>query len=69
MLFATADRSIRALLVLARTTGQRPLRADEIAAATGAPQNCMAKTLNALQNPSVFAAIKGMNVGKPGAGE
>ena len=48
MLSCTADYALRAILVLARTGSDRPLRADEIADATGAPRNYLAKTLNAL---------------------
>ena len=48
MLSATADHAVRAVLALASRGGRRPLRADEIAAATGAPHNYLGKTLNAL---------------------
>jgi Rrf2 family transcriptional regulator, iron-sulfur cluster assembly transcription factor len=58
MLSATADYALRATLVLARTPG-RPLRADEIAAATGAPRNYMAKTLNALARAGILTSARG----------
>ena len=48
MLSCTADYALRAILLLARVGSDRPLRADEIADATGAPRNYLAKTLNAL---------------------
>jgi len=58
MLSATADHAIRAVLVLARARG-RVMRADEIAAATGAPQNYMAKTLNALAKSGLVTSARG----------
>ena len=61
MLSATADHAVRALLFLARATGRtgRPMRADEIAAATGAPQNYLAKTLNALAKAGIVTSARG----------
>ena len=56
---ATADHAIRALLVLARTPGCQFMRADEIAAATGAPRNYMAKTLNALAKAEIVTSERG----------
>jgi Rrf2 family iron-sulfur cluster assembly transcriptional regulator len=57
MLSATADHAVRALLVLARA--RRVMRADEIATATGAPQNYMAKTLNALARAGIVSSARG----------
>ena len=57
MLSATADHAVRAVLVLARA--QRFMRADEIAAATGAPQNYLAKTLNALAKSGIVNSARG----------
>jgi Rrf2 family iron-sulfur cluster assembly transcriptional regulator len=45
MLSSTADYAVRAILLLARHRGGPALRAEEIARATGAPSNYMAKTL------------------------
>jgi Rrf2 family iron-sulfur cluster assembly transcriptional regulator len=62
----TADYALRAILVLARATRERPgtaLRADEIAEATGAPRNYLAKTLNALAKAKLLASARG-----PGGG-
>ena len=61
MLSATADHAVRAVLVLARAArGQRrPLRADEIAEATGAPHNYMGKTLNALAKSGIVVSARG----------
>jgi len=57
MLSATADHAVRAVLALARARGC--MRADEIAAATGAPQNYMAKTLNALAKTGIVTSARG----------
>jgi Rrf2 family transcriptional regulator, iron-sulfur cluster assembly transcription factor len=57
MLSATADHAIRAVLVLARA--HRFMRADEIADATGAPHNYMAKTLNALAKTGLVTSARG----------
>jgi Rrf2 family iron-sulfur cluster assembly transcriptional regulator len=57
MLSATADHAVRAMLVLARA--RRVMRADEIATATGAPQNYMAKTLNALARSGLVTSSRG----------
>jgi Rrf2 family protein len=59
VLSSTADYALRAILVLAREYGRRPLRADEIADATGAPRNYMAKTLNALVKAGLLTSSRG----------
>lgn len=59
MLSSTADYALRAILVLARGFGQRPLRADEIADATGTPRNYTAKTLNALAKAGLVTSSRG----------
>jgi Rrf2 family iron-sulfur cluster assembly transcriptional regulator len=59
MLSTTSDHALRALLVLGRHYGQRPLRADEIAVATGAPRNYLAKTLNALAKEGLVSSARG----------
>lgn len=59
MLSNTADYAIRAILVLARHYGGRPVHAEEIAAATGAPRNYLAKTLNALAKAHVVRSTRG----------
>jgi Rrf2 family transcriptional regulator, iron-sulfur cluster assembly transcription factor len=61
MLSATADHAVRAVLALARASagGRRQLRADEIAVATGAPHNYLAKTLNALAKAGVVTSTRG----------
>lgn len=59
MLSCTADYALRAILLLARTGSDRPLRADEIADATGAPRNYLAKTLNALAKAGLLTSARG----------
>ena len=59
MLSNTADYALRAMLVLARAHGRRPVRADEIADATGAPRNYLAKTLNALAKAGLVVSARG----------
>jgi Rrf2 family protein len=59
MLSTTSDYALRAILVLARRHGGRPVRADEIADATGAPRNYLAKTLNALAKAGVVTSARG----------
>ena len=59
MLSVTADHALRALLVLGRHYGQRPVRADEIADATGAPRNYLAKTLNVLAKARLVDSARG----------
>lgn len=59
MLSSTSDYALRAALLLARHQGGRPLRADEIAEATGAPRNYMAKTLNALAKAGIVTSSRG----------
>jgi Rrf2 family protein len=55
----TSDYALRAVLVIAREYQRRPLRADEIAASTGAPRNYLAKTLNALAKAGVLTSARG----------
>jgi Rrf2 family transcriptional regulator, iron-sulfur cluster assembly transcription factor len=59
MLSATSDYAVRAVLVLARSYGHRPLRADELADATAAPRNYLAKTLNALAKAGIVTSARG----------
>ena len=59
MLSSTADYALRAVLFLGASYGKDPVRADEIANATGAPHNYLAKTLNALAKSGVVASSRG----------
>ena len=58
MLSSTSDYALRAILFLARHDGTAR-RADEIAQATGAPRNYMAKTLNALAKAGIVSSARG----------
>lgn len=58
MISATSEYALRAVLVLAQAGG-RTVRADEIAAAIGAPRNYLAKTLNALAKHGVVTSARG----------
>ena len=59
MLSSTSDYALRAILVLAQATDGRPLRADQIARATGSPANYLAKTLNALAKAGLVNSTRG----------
>jgi Rrf2 family protein len=59
MLSSTSDYALRALLVLAQADHGRPVRADEIARATGSPANYLAKTLNALAKAGIVSSARG----------
>ena len=59
MLSSTSDYALRAILVLAQASDGRPLRADQIARATGSPANYLAKTLNALAKTGLVTSTRG----------
>ena len=59
MLSSTSDYALRAILVLAQAERGQPMRADEIARATGSPANYLAKTLNALAKAGLVASARG----------
>jgi len=59
MLSSTSDYALRAILVLAQASDGRPLRAEQIARATGSPPNYLAKTLNALAKAGFVASTRG----------
>jgi Rrf2 family protein len=59
MLSTTSDHALRAVLVLARHYGQRPVRANEIAEQTATPANYLGKTLNALAKAGVVTSSRG----------
>jgi Rrf2 family protein len=58
LLSVTAEYALRAVLVLAQDPA-RPMRADEIAAAIGAPRNYLAKTLNSLAKARITTSTRG----------
>jgi Rrf2 family protein len=59
MLSSTSDYALRAILVLAQAEHGRPMRADEVARATGSPANYLAKTLNALAKTGLVTSARG----------
>ena len=59
VLTKTGDYALRALLVLARRGVGRPLPADALAEATGAPANYMGKTLHALARAGLVRGTRG----------
>lgn len=59
MLSSTSDYALRAILVLAQAEHGRPMRADEVARATGSPANYLAKTLNALAKLGIVRSARG----------
>lgn len=59
MVSLTADYALRAMLLLAQPDTTRALRADEIAEATGAPRNYMAKVLNAVAKAGLITSARG----------
>ena len=59
MISLTADYALRAMLLIARPETARALRADEIADATGAPRNYMAKVLNAVAKAGLITSARG----------
>ena len=63
MLSHTSDYALRAALVLGRAYGRKTVRVDEIADATGAPRNYLAKVLNALAKAGVVTSARGPSGG------
>jgi Rrf2 family protein len=59
MVSLTAEYALRAMLLLAKPETTRALRADEIADATGAPRNYMAKVLNAIAKAGLVTSARG----------
>jgi Rrf2 family transcriptional regulator, iron-sulfur cluster assembly transcription factor len=59
LLSSTSDYALRAILMLAQADSGRPMRADEIARAIGAPANYLAKTLNALAKAGIVTSARG----------
>jgi Rrf2 family protein len=56
---STSDYALRAVLVLAQAEPGSPMRADEIARATGSPANYLAKTLNTLAKVGIVTSARG----------
>jgi len=63
MLSQTAEHALRAVLYLARQDGSRPVAADRVASALGAPANYLSKTLNALAKRGILTSTPGRRGG------
>jgi Rrf2 family protein len=59
MLTRTAEHALRAIIFLARQPDDRPVSAETVAAALGAPANYLAKTLGALANAGILRGRRG----------
>jgi Rrf2 family protein len=59
MISQTAEYAVRATLYLARVNATRPVPAETIAAALGAPANYMSKTLNQLARVGIVGGVRG----------
>jgi Rrf2 family protein len=59
MLSQTAEYALRATLYLARQPHGRPVTAEVIALALGAPANYLAKTLNAMARAGILTGLRG----------
>jgi Rrf2 family transcriptional regulator, iron-sulfur cluster assembly transcription factor len=63
MLSQTAEYALRATLFLARVPDGRPVAAEAIAKALGAPPNYLSKTLHALAKAGLVEGVRGPNGG------
>ena len=63
MLTRTAEHALRAVIYLARQPDDRPVSAETVAAALGAPSNYLAKTLGALANAGIVRGRRGPHGG------
>jgi Rrf2 family transcriptional regulator, iron-sulfur cluster assembly transcription factor len=63
MLSQTAEYALRAALYLARCADRRPVTAETIAKALGAPANYMSKTLHVLAKAGIVEGVRGPNGG------
>jgi Rrf2 family transcriptional regulator, iron-sulfur cluster assembly transcription factor len=63
MLSQTAEYALRAALYLARCADGRPVTAETIATALGAPANYLSKTLHALAKAGIVEGVRGPHGG------
>lgn len=72
MLSQTAGYALRTVLLIARTGGDTPARADALAESLQIPRNYLAKILHRLAQAGVLASSRGRNggflLGRPAAG-
>lgn len=59
MVSLSAEYALRAVLLLARPETVRAISAEEIASATGAPRNYMAKVLNVVSKAGLITGTRG----------
>ncbi|HZD03385.1 MAG TPA: Rrf2 family transcriptional regulator [Longimicrobiales bacterium] len=59
----TAEHALRAVVYLADRDGERPLSADRLAQALGAPANYLSKTLHALARAGILRSTTGRRGG------
>lgn len=59
----TAEHALRAVLYVARQGGERPISAERVARALGAPRNYLSKTLNALARRGILTSTPGRKGG------
>jgi Rrf2 family protein len=63
MVSLSAEYALRAVLLLARPETVRAISAEEIASATGAPRNYMAKVLNVVAKAGLISGTRGPSGG------
>ena len=63
LLSRTAEHALRAVLYLAQRYGRGPVSGEEIAAALGAPENYLKKTLQVLARSGIVAGTRGRQGG------
>jgi len=60
---STAQNALRAVLFIAETEGDGPVRVDDIAGALESPRNYLSKTLHNLARAGVLTSMRGRNGG------
>jgi Rrf2 family protein len=63
MVSQTAEYALRAVLHLARESGEAPVRVDDVAEALGVPRNYLSKILHVLARSGVLASTRGPHGG------
>jgi Rrf2 family transcriptional regulator, iron-sulfur cluster assembly transcription factor len=59
LLSQTSEHALRAVIYLAQQPRGRPIPAEELARALGAPANYLSKTLNVLAKQGVLGSVRG----------
>jgi Rrf2 family protein len=63
MLSITAEYALRAVLHLARTDGDSPVRVDSVAEALQVPRNYLSKVMHALAKSDILHSVRGPSGG------